>query len=163
MSNEAFKKESKQGGLNEEKLRPYIESLGGYSIDGKYASTSIAKKYSADFSDLTEELLSNYSKKVRLDFVIPHDPPIFIDCKSTGCASKDATDIATKAQCFKNKFPGCKIYLIYHGLKKEYVGILEKLVSANLIDGYTKNGPEKLLENAVSEGVMPKSNINKFF
>ena len=169
MNNHAFKQESAQGKVNEDYLRVFIEDKSGWSIDGKNRNTDVGIKYSANYSDLNDELLSNLDKSVHWDFVfetLRDDKivPIFFDSKSTGCAPKDFVDIAVKAQCFKNKFPNCEIHLIYHGLKPKYESVLDKLVDSDLINSYYPNGlKDNAFEHIFKDKVIVEPNINKFF
>ena len=129
----------------------------------------MGKKYTANFSDLKDSLLSKLDKSVHLDFVFEKEEdnkvvPVFIDSKSTGCSHKDATDIAIKAQCFKNKFPDCEIHLIYHGLQSKYWSVLDKLVDSGLITGYSNDGLcNELLEHIIGISKVVEPKINKFF
>lgn len=169
MDNHAFKQESALGAENENKLREFVEKNNGWSIDGKYRNSTMGKKYTANFSDLKDSLLSKLDKSVHLDFVFEKEEdnkviPVFIDSKSTGCSHKDATDIAIKAQCFKNKFPDCEIHLIYHGLQSKYWSVLDKLVDSGLITGYSNDGLcNELLEHIIGISKVVEPKINKFF
>ena len=169
MNNHAFKQESAQGKVNEDYLRVLIEDKSGWSIDGKNRNTDVGMKYTANYSDLNDELLSSLDKSVHWDFVfetLQDDKivPIFFDSKSTGCAPKDFVDIAVKAQCFKNKFPNCEIHLIYHGLKPKYESVLDKLVDSDLINSYYPNGlKDNAFEHIFKDKVIVEPNINKFF
>jgi len=167
--NHAFKQESAQGKVNEDYLRVYIEDRDGWSIDGKNRNTDVGIKYTANYSDLNDIPLSNLDKSVHWDFVfetLQDDKvvPIFFDCKSTGCASKDATDIALKAQCFRNKFPNCEIHLIYNGLKDKYWSQLDKLVDSGLITSYSTDGlGDEIFDMIFKDKTILEPNINKFF
>ena len=167
--NHAFKQESAKGKVNEDYLRILIEEKSGWSIDGKNRNTDVGMKYTANYSDLKDELLSNLDKSVHWDFVfetLVDDKivPIFFDSKSTGCASKDLTDIAVKAQCFRNKFPNCEIHLIYHGLQSKYESVLDKLVDSDLINSYCRNGlDDNVFGKIFKDKVIVEPNINKFF
>jgi hypothetical protein len=169
MNNQAFKKESAQGRANEEDLRLFVERNYGWSIDGKQAYSRMGIKYSASYSDLKDNLLSNLNKSVHWDFVFESVKdgkivPIFFDAKSTGVAHKDFTEIALKSQCFKNKFEGCEIYLIYHGLQGKYDSQLNKLVDTKLIDGYSSDGINKeTFEHIMKNKNIKKPLINEFF
>ena len=169
MNNHAFKQESVQGKVNEDYLRVFIEDKSGWSIDGKNRNTDVGIKYSANYSDLNDKLLSNLDKSVHWDFVfetLQDDKivPVFLDSKSTGCAAKDVTDIAIKAQCFKNKFPSCEIHLIYHGLQTKYWNVLDKLVDSGLINSYSTDGlKDEIFEHIFKGKVIIEPNINKFF
>ena len=169
MNNHAFKQESAQGKVNEDYLRVLIEDKSGWSIDGKNRNTDVGMKYTANYSDLNDELLSSLDKSVHWDFVfetLQDDKivPIFFDSKSTGCAPKDFVDIAVKAQCFKNKFPNCEIHLIYHGLKPKYESVLDKLVDSDLINSYYPNGlKDNAFKHIFKDKVIVEPSINKFF
>jgi hypothetical protein len=169
MANNAFKDEAYQGKVNEDYLRVFIEDKSGWSIDGKNRNTDVGIKYSANYSDLNDMLLSNLDKSVHWDFVFEtlDDEkviPVFLDSKSTGCAPKDFVDIAIKAQCFKNKFPNCEIHLIYHGLKSKYESVLDKLVDSGLINSYSTDGlKDNGFEHIFKDTVIIEPNINKFF
>ena len=169
MNNHAFKQESAQGKVNEDYLRVFIEDKSGWSIDGKNRNTDVGMKYSANYSDLNDKLLSSLDKSVHWDFVfetLDNEKiiPVFLDSKSTGCAAKDVTDIAVKAQCFKNKFPNCEIHLIYHGLQVKYWSVLDKLVDSGLINSYSTDGlKDGIFEHIFKDKVIIETNINKFF
>ena len=60
--NHAFKQESAKGKVNEDYLRILIEEKSGWSIDGKNRNTDVGMKYTANYSDLKDELLSNLDK-----------------------------------------------------------------------------------------------------
>ena len=167
--NHAFKQESAQGKVNEDYLRVYIEDRDGWSIDGKNRYTDKGMKYTANYSDLNEVPLSNLDKSVHSDFVFETIKdgkvvPIFLDSKSTGCAHKDATDIALKSQCFRNKFPNCEIHLIYNGLKGKYWSQLDKLVDSGVINSYATHGLDDYVFDKIFEDkTIVQPSINKFF
>jgi hypothetical protein len=115
MNNDGFKKESKMGREFEKSMIPILGSVGAIPIDGKWKSKPIGQKYKSSLQYIPG--FEKISQNCWLDFVIETgDGPIFVDCKSTAITHKDRDNIFIKAMAYKNKFPTCKIVLIYKNL-----------------------------------------------
>ena len=147
-SNEAFREESHQGSINEYNLDKKIEELGGYHIDGKERNSPVGKKYTAYWNDIPGPFWESLENKLHIDYVIEtKEGPVFIDSKSTAMTGKCKAKAAIQCSAFKTRFPNCKIYFIYHGLKYEDIPTVESLVSAGFLDGYCEDGfDDKILK-----------------
>ena len=147
-ANEALREESLQGRVNEDNLDEKIELLGGYHIDGQGRSSSKGKKYTAYWNDIPGPFWESLENKLHIDYVIEtEEGPVFIDSKSTAMTGKCKAKAAIQCSAFKTRFPNCKIYFIYHGLKYEDIPTVESLVSAGFLDGYCEDGfDDKILK-----------------
>ena len=146
--NPAFKDESYQGSVNEYNLDKTIESLGGYHIDGKERSSEKGKRYTAYWKDIGTDFWKELQSTLHFDYVIETESgPVFFDSKSTAMSDKCRAKAAIQCSAFKTRFPNCKIYFIYHGLKYEDIPTVESLVSAGFLDGYCEDGfDDKILK-----------------